>query len=294
MTRPFRLEEDERRYFALRSEFFIRLVQSGVPAQTVHEIMRNFGKLEDIMFFEGVRQGVVAAMLADEDQRDTRAIALHADTYGHSATPLTRLEDAVVSEEEYARFKDHTWLDKEPMLFGPLTLTEAIEQYGEDLVVKRAPVRAREAAPAPAREPTRDEPLDESTESILDELASGEDPDVVFARHNLPTEPDLQDPIELPLDGGDAPLDTPTGESDQPIHQPQLLDRARDVLLRSTAPKTWPDLVLLLMRELRVDAAHIDEVMSTPMGMTVVSQCNLFHLHPGALPEVKAVPPPTR
>jgi len=41
------------------------------------------------------------------------------------------------------------------------------------------------------------------------------------------------------------------------------------------------------MRETRHDAGYLDELMSAPMGMNVVSQAKLFHLHPGAMPEIK-------
>lgn len=298
MTRPFRLEEDERRYFALRSEFFIRLVQSGVPAQTVHEIMRNFGKLEDMMFFEGLHQGMATAILTPRVGEDRYPIWCHAELYGDAATPLRRVEEAQIevldADETHEPLEDHPWMPTEPMQFGPLTLTEAVEQYGEDLVVKRAPVRAREQAvvqPAPDADAV-DDPM-----SVLEELADGADPAEVFARRGIEApdaegmvpQGELQELIELPVVDEEQ-----SDESERPLHQPQLLDRARDVLLRSTPPATWTDLVLLLMRELRVDAGHIDQVMSTPMGMTVISQCNLFHLHPGAMPEVKAVPAPTR
>ena len=155
-------------------------------------------------------------------------------------------------------------------------------------------MRAREQAvvqPAPDADAV-DDPM-----SVLEELADGADPAEVFARRGIEApdaegmvpQGELQELIELPVVDEEQ-----SDESERPLHQPQLLDRARDVLLRSTPPATWTDLVLLLMRELRVDAGHIDQVMSTPMGMTVISQCNLFHLHPGAMPEVKAVPAPTR
>lgn len=324
MTRPFRLEEDERRYFALRSEFFVRLAQSGVPTQTVHEIMRNFGKLEDAMFFEGVRQGMVAALLSSPQDmhHETPALGVHHAIYGAAATPLARVEEALVSGAAERSNGDHgsphalhPWLSKEPMRFGPLTLTEAIEQFGPDLVVKPAPTRQRGAPPPDKdfgpqgyrpysqREPsegykphsqqdpsTRFDPMD-----ALDRLANGEDPADVFGPPSPgiiedAAESELKDLEELPLDG---PLAEPPEA--EPLHRPALLDQVRDVLLRLEAPpQTWQDLILMLMRETRHDAAFLDDLMSTPMGMTVVSQAKLFHLHPGAMPEIKAVPPPVR
>jgi hypothetical protein len=285
-------------------------VQSGVPAQTVHEIMRNFGKLEDMMFFEGVRQGMVTALFSDEnDVFDP--IEAHGRIYSGDQTPLTRTEDATIAADADAgdtRLLNHPWLHKEPMQYGPLTLTEAIEQYGPDLVVKPAPVRRREA-PAPVAVP-----FDPATspgmtdlmvtpESVpdyepdrkfdpmvaLDRLANGEDPEAVLGelaalgQAGVDVSPAaLQDLIEVRPD------------EDRPLERPALLDRIRDILLRLDAPpKDWQSMILMLMRETRHDAAYLDELMSAPMGMTVVSQANLFHLHPGAMPEVRSIPRPT-
>jgi hypothetical protein len=306
MTRPFRLEEDERRYFALRSEFFVRLVQSGVPSQTVHEIMRNFGKLEDTMFFEGVRQGMIVAVFSDEAD-GCEPIELHGSVYHGYSTPLTRVEDDILTalaDTGDVTLLNHPWLSKKPLQFGPLTLTEAIEQYGPDLVVK--PVAARPRAPVvvPADPEGGVAPADLDDlagvaasigkagafdpMAALERLANGEDPEAVLgelaalgqAGVDGSSEP-LQDLVELPL------------EDDRPLERPALLDRIRDILLRlPEPPKDWQSMILMLMRETRTDASYLDEMMSAPMGMTVVSQANLFHLHPGAMPEVKAVARP--
>lgn len=263
MTRPFRTEEDERRYFALRSEFFVQLAKSGLPAQMIHDIMRNFGKLEDMMFFEGVRQGMAAALLYQQgDYYDDGAVQVHASVYGPaSATPLTRVERSLVMATGLESRLDHPWLDASPMEFGPLTLTEAVEKYGPDLRVD-APVQGH-AAPVSAGEEAVT-----PTESGLPEDLGGDEV------------PDFKELEELPIE--DAP----------PIEQPALLDRFRDILLKASPPQTWHELVLLLHRETLVDAGHVDQVMSTPMGMTVISQAKLFHLHPGSAPQVKFVPRP--
>jgi hypothetical protein len=305
VTRPFRLEEDERRYFALRSEFFIRLVQSGVPTQTVHEIMRNFGKLEDMMFFEGLRQGMAVAILTPRIGDDRNPVWLHAELYGDASTPLHRVELAemeVLNGDGTGHEKlsaEHPWLSDWPMRFGPLTLNEAIEQLGPDLTVKGAPVRQREPAqrPAPDLTPVTEPALPEHDgEShhfdpldALERLANGEDPAIVLgigdAGFDTSAGTELKDLIEVP----------PAAENDEPVHRPALLDRVRDILGRlDVPPQTWQDLILMLMRETQHDASYLDNLMSTPMGMTVISQAKLFHLHPGAMPEIKAVPPPMR
>lgn len=258
MTRPFRLEEDERRYFALRSELYIRLARSGVHAQTVHDILRNFGKLEDMMFFEGVRQGMAAACLASPEQTGQEALAVHLALYGNASTPLARVENSM------AVCEPHAWLSHEPLKFAPLTIAEAIEQYGDDLAVA-APAAQRQVAPAAAKD-------DFDPMAALEALANGASP--------------------LDILGIDEPLSL-DAQHEEPIEQPALLDRARDALMgMSPQPRTWADLVLGLMRELRMDAAVIDDLMSGPMGMTVISQAGLLHLHPGEMPEMAPVERP--
>ena len=64
----FRVGEDERRYGALRVEAYLRLLP--LPAATVSEILRNWSKIEAILFWEGVKQGLAigtlrAGLLAD-------------------------------------------------------------------------------------------------------------------------------------------------------------------------------------------------------------------------------------
>lgn len=270
MTRPFRLEEDERRYLALRSEFFIQLVQSGVPPQTVHEIMRNFGKLEDMMFFEGVRQGMAAAALFPSAETNMSALGVHAAIYGGGhATPLRRVEKMLAEQRTDPAFDpNHQWLNDAPLRFGPLTLNEAIEQYGADLVVKPA-VRER----ASTDERSNDEIYVDNPRNArdLDEAAREESTGL------------LQDPIEMPIG-----LDQP---ADEPIERPELLDRIRDHLLTvPSPPQTWPDLILSVQRAMHLDAGYIDQMLSSPMGMTVLSQVKLFHLHPGSMATVKFMP----
>jgi hypothetical protein len=283
VTRPFRLEEDERRYFALRSEFYVRLVQSGARPQTVHDIMRNFGKLEDMMFFEGVRQGMVAALLMprrhpDTVQRPAPALTTHHTCYEDAATPLARVEREHIDAIGVETALDHPWLSDDPVEFGPLTIAEAAKVYGADEVVVAPPPVVSPVAPTAQSD-------DGHPDTVLSRLAAGEDPDKVFADISVPDEP-LLDLAEV-VDGD--------GAETEPLHRPELLDRVRDVLTRlQTAPTSWQDLMLLLMRDLHMDAGYLDAVMSTPMGMTVISQANLFHLHPGSHPEVRPAEPPVR
>ncbi len=272
MTRPFRVEADERRYFALRTEFYIRLVSSGTPSQTVHEIMRNFGKLEDMMFFEGVRQGMAAGLLAMDGSENFEALGCHAALYQTHQTPLVRAEKSRVRDllndpgyDGYSKScgklsEEHPWLDPDPLLFGPSTLTEALEAYGPDLTVGPMPRRERVRASTVPNEPVTDNLPDESN-FVLDEHQMSD-----FLRE-----------LEVP-----EPSDDP--EQDQPLERPELLDRIRDILLAAEPANTWVELIHLVQRELLppIDAGYLDMMLSSPMGMTVLSQCKLFHLHPGS------------
>lgn len=270
MTRAFRVVEDERRYLALRSELFIRLARSGLSAQTVTEIMRNFGKCEDFLFAEGVRQGVAAAVLeaggilplaaADRD-----ALSLHFGVYGTADTPLSKVEAAFAGNDP--RFPDHPLLTTAPIQFPPMTLTEALDAYGPDLKVEGAPTRPLEPAAAPRK---RD---------VLDEIVDAEDPLELLSRLG----PEFSDEA---LDKLDAPQ-----PENQPLERPELLDRVREILKDAKPPPSWTEMILFLQRELRFpDAAYLDEMMRAPMGMTVLSQCQLFHLHPGATQDATTTP----
>lgn len=257
MTRPFRLMEDERRYFALRSEMYIRLCRSALPAQTIHDIMRTFGKLEDMMLYEGVRQGFAAAHLApDTGTDDADPLVAHFGLYQDASTPLTRCEDRFMVAGE----DRHPFIGREPMRFAPLTLTEAAEQYGPDLTVNPpnivAPVGPQEDS-SPKAAPATTESFDE----FLDRLVAGAN---IHPLEEIATQ-------------------------DTPPLRPDVVDRARDVLLSHTSkPSTWQEMILLLMRELRMDAGFLDDLMSSPMGMTAISQAGLLHLHPGEMPKIIA------
>lgn len=267
MTRPFRTSEDERRYFALRTEFFVRLVQSGVSAQTVHDMMRNFGKMEDMMLFEGVRQGMAVAVLVEAND-GVLPLEMHASLYAGGETPLSRIESQLSGES----VKYHPYLGVEPLEFGPLTLTEAIEKYGPDLTVDAPRASSKRAAGQ------IDDPM-----GVLDAFRNGEDPEAVFAELEKAGADTNQAVLAELAELAQAGLDA-ASEDDQPLERPDLLDRIREILLKAQPAKNWPELILMVQRELvpPIDAGYLDIMLSSPMGMTVLSQCKLFHLHPGA------------
>jgi len=93
----FRVGEDERRYGALRIEAYLRLLP--LPAATVSEILRNWSKIEAILFWEGVKQGLAIGTLRAMDGRApheqllhgaSTAVAAHAAVYGEADTRSRR------------------------------------------------------------------------------------------------------------------------------------------------------------------------------------------------------------
>lgn len=66
--------------------------------------------------------------------------------------------------------------------------------------------------------------------------------------------------------------------------RPDLLDRARDVLIdmakRGDPISSWTDMILRLHATLQVDAGFLDLQMSTPMGLTVLHQAGFHELRP--------------
>ena len=263
----FRFTEDERRYLRLRSEAY-RLIAQRLDPQALSKVMRNFGKLAELVHFEGIRQGFGGAelslRLADRGRQDFRplkAFQAHAMVYGSTDTPLRDVEletlDSMSQNEDSA---SSAWLDKEPMRFAPQTLDE---WAAEEQVV-----------------------------GTVMEPGSGEEPSLVDHFERMKTAG------EVPLVEGDPPERPPFDsadwlalqdakpepeETDQPPSAPQFLDRVRDHLQAATEKyESWQDLIFKLHLGMQVDAGYLDLVLSTPEGLTVLAQCNQTHLHPGA------------
>lgn len=265
MTRPFRTETDEQRYFTLRTELFLRVCKSGIPSQTVHEIMRALGKMEDFMLLEGVRQGFMSAYLAVGAEEDP--LTSHAKLYAGANTPLSARELSVDPT-----CHGHPWGSTKPLEFAPTTLAEARKAYGEDLAIQ--PVATVAETPAPERAATRD--VDDPM-AFLEALAAGVDVKDLLGPAFLSADP-LTDPVDVDIDTS-------------PAQRPDLVDRLRDEMKALTEPpKTWADLVLTLTRQTHIASDVIDQALSTPMGMTAISQVNFFHLHPGAYPDKELEP----
>lgn len=263
----FRFREDEKRYVSLLSEVY-RLVAATVPPAEVSVVMRNLGKLQDMLMLEGVRQGVAAAAISNiaksqrqGDKEELKAFQLHAHVYGSQDTPLRDIEMEWLHKLQAEALADSPWLDDKPMRFAP----ETERQFRGELRRETGPKSwaswspediADEVAPWPDPKPTPDD------SDLLDELGVDNADDV-----------DLDDVIQA-IEG-----------TDDAQERPQLLDRIRDVLMdmgkSGLRPRDWQSLILRLHLALHVDAGAIDMQLGTQMGQTVLAQAGFHDVRPG-------------
>lgn len=239
----FRHKDDERRYLRLMSQVY-RLVARRLPPEECSTVLRNLGKMQDMLLFEGVRQGAAAAAIAemmyhregfDNEPYDMLPFQLHAAIYGAHDTPLHEVEKRFLDDMDVT--DGVGWIDPEPMEFAPDT-----EEASE-----------REAAPVPA---------------VLKPLTPEEEAKTSWDGWN---DDDIQK--ELGLDDDDTPA----------FESPQSLDIIRDALLQMSKPDTYQDMILTLSRNLHIDAAFLDMQLGTEAGRTVLAQVNMADLHPGPM-----------
>jgi len=271
----FRVGEDERRYGALRIEAYLRLLP--LPAATVSEILRNWSKIEAILFWEGVKQGLAIGTLRAMDGRApheqllhgaSTAVAAHAAVYGEADTPLAAVETKHLqalfasAPEAIAAAALHPWLSAKPVEFAPQTLAEFTKRYGADAVIGAAvaPVlQAPPVAPAPVVAPEAD--------------GDHEDPDDRAMTERLQALIDQED--ETAAERGE----------DRPPESPAFLDRVRDELLSQVSqgwkPSGWADLIMRLHLSMQVDASYLDLQLSSDSGRAVLAQAGLFNVFPG-------------
>ena len=271
----FRFTEDERRYLRIRSEAY-RIIAQHLDPQHLSRVMRNFGKLEELVHFEGIRQGFAGAELSDlmddvpgmPQARTLKAFQAHAAVYGSTDTPLVQVEEEILdSLNQSENAASLAWLDRNPMRFAPQTLAE-----WED----REQVVDTVMEPAPGEEP-----------SLIDHFervkAAGEVP---LVEGDPPERPPFDSADWLALQDAKPEPE----EADQPPSAPQFLDRVRDHLQAATEKyESWQDLIFKLHLGMQVDAGYLDLVLSTPEGLTVLAQCNQTHLHPGAEMNLQAL-----
>jgi hypothetical protein len=283
----FRFREDETRFVKLHAEMFERLARAGLNDVVGSETLRNVGKIEQMAFMEGVRQGlalgaIVKAMAASEEMSDVvavveslKAFQVHAHIYGSADTPLREAEKEwlakVHCDETYLAA---SWLDNKPMRFAPATLREL-----EGAEPPVAPMMSIKAAtkPTPVMSPEMTPESDESPPPRMEDLKAALDvalaemppPEAMHGAEVTPVEP---------WQKGEYEPDEVQPES------PDFLDLARDAIqtLKQGGwdPKTWQDLVLGLHRQMHVDAGFLDLQLTTHVGRAVLDQCGLAGLAP--------------
>lgn len=296
----FRFQEDERRFVKLHAEMFEKLARAGLNDVVGSETLRNVGKIEQMAFMEGVRQGLaMAAIVTEMVQREIAAIPephaqkafqLHSMIYGSSDTPLRSVEKEWLDKLELD--KEHlakSWLDDKPMRFAPATLREL--DGTEPPIAPMVSVKS-------ATKPTPVTPFDPATSpGMTDLMVLPEDVDV-FLGKNPPSMKDLKAAIDMALSEMPAPESmhgaevTPVepwqkGEYEPDEIQPEspdFLDLARDAIQTLKRggwnPKTWQELVLGLHRHMGVDAGFLDLQLTTHVGRTVLDQCGLMGMAP--------------
>ena len=274
----FRFTEDEKRYLSLMSEAY-RLLAKHAPADVTSKVMRNLGKMEQVAYFEGIRQGFAGAELSlmmedsgiQEGCRHLKAFQAHAHVYGSSDTPLREVEMERVEAMNLGEDAAHSaWLDRNPMRFAPQTLREWEGEGAE-----------------------KSTDYETFSERIDDEL--GRDPGSVpfigtiresEIKEGLSEPGDFANVVEgiLEIERDTVPKTKAQSDwDDQPVNSPQFLDRVRDFLQeKGEEPDTWASLIMHLHRGMEVDAGYLDLVLSTPEGLTVLAQCGLTALHPGS------------
>lgn len=134
----FRFNEDERKYQRLFAEVF-RIVATHLPAAATSLVIRNLGKLEQIAYLEGVRQGlavaeisILAAQQGHPHARSLKAFQAHAMVYGSTDTPLRQVEEEWLEQIGVRQtVSREAWLDEKPLRFAPQTLEEAVGEIPE-------------------------------------------------------------------------------------------------------------------------------------------------------------------
>lgn len=278
----FRFQEDERRFIKLHAEMFEKLARAGLNDVVGSETLRNVGKIEQMAYMEGLRQGLAMAALVTEmvqheiasipEPHAQKAFQLHALIYGSSDTPLREVEKewlrrSELDEEHLAK----SWLDDRPMRFAPATLRE-LDGTEPPIAPMMSVQSATKPMPVTPFDPT-DSPgmtdLMVAPEKVDDFLDKYPPPESMHGAEVTPREP---------WEKGEYEPDEIQPES------PDFLDLARDAIQTLKRggwnPKTWQEIVLGLHRHMGADAGFIDLQLTTHVGRTVLDQCGLMGMAP--------------
>jgi|JI9StandDraft_2_1071091.scaffolds.fasta_scaffold03848_7 hypothetical protein len=298
----FRFQEDERRFILLHSEMFEKLARAGLSEVVGSNTLRNVGKIEQMAYMEGIRQGLAMSTIASAMiQEETglahepppfqpiaqKAFQLHALIYGSKDTPLRDVEKEWLGklnlDEDHLA---HSWLDDKPMRFAPATLREL---EGNSPPV--APMMSVQAAhkPTPVPKPFEMGETFHNGETVMPDInAILPPPEAMHGAEVTVPEPWQKgeyEPDDDPLDLVEAEVATEEAEekANQP-ESPEFLDVVRDAIQTMKRggwdPKTWNDIVLGLHRHMSVDAGFLDIQLTTHVGRTVLDQCGLAGMAP--------------
>jgi len=262
----FRNTEDEKKCVALRSEMLVAIA-SRLPPTLATAVMRDLGKLETLVFWEGVRQGLACAALNKgaemmtewgmPDLESMRAPAVLATVYGSADTPLVDIErhhiDRLGQGPEREDMLRHMWLDERPMAFAPSTYAEFMGEKAEPPPMIRVDA---DGPPIPVVAPPsvgEGEPPPDGREPSLD---------------------DIRDFLRKTDDVNEPPPDSP-----------EIIARTRDLLSGllkdGWKPTSWPLLILTLHRHTGMDASFLDLMLCSEQGGTMLRQLGV-NLSPGA------------
>jgi hypothetical protein len=276
----FRHTEDERRYLALRSEIYVRIAQH-LPAEMVSEVLCNFGKLEQLLHLEGVRQGLAVAEMSslahqagESGVRHLKAFQAHAMMYGSQDTPLTAVEQERLERWGLpADSGSKGWLDGNPLRYAPQTVAEWESEQAGGTHVPPSFVKARQ-----------------KVEQVVAGMADQLTPKEKALLHGEPSAPrwaegaeeDVWSDEDVVALLGDAPAREGNLDTQE---RPAALDLLRDEIMamrsKGWEPKTWEDLIMQLHVATKQDAAFLDIQLSTQVGRAVLDQCGV-HIYPGA------------
>jgi hypothetical protein len=274
----FRHIDDEKNYIALRSELF-RVIASRLPPELATAAMRDLGKLEGLLYYEGTRQGFACAALARletglPDIEKMKYPQVLAHVYGSADSPLAAVEQEHLDRLDpmlRSQVAQHPWLANAPMRYAPTTYAEfmGMQEPPRPMLRIDAP-----GPPIPVVKPQAQTQGDLLGDAWDDSTASAATPHREQGRE--PTPADIAK-LTAMFEQDDA--------SSPPAHSPEVIERARDAIAVMTKAgykaQSWPGFVLALQRETGMDAAVLDLVLCGPQGLTMLSQMHV-DVRPGA------------